>query len=468
MSGFVAEHADRGGMESCMKYEIGISGAIIVSAHNGYRSFIGSVGVRGDRIEAVVEGTLKKADCSTWIDGSGKILMPGLVNGHCHGDMTLARGLGDDLTLQEQNEAFADTNWFYTLIDDRDRFLSRQLTYCEALLSGTTFIMENMYWGLGEESVRAMKEVGIRGALAEDIREDFTKPDLFVSPEYLDRYQEACSEGGIIPVLGSVSEEDYETGRLERIRKIADERKMRITCHLAETPWREDLVRERYQTTSIDFLCQNGFLGEHVIGSHVVHATGEEVRQLARTHTKVVNTPLCEMKIQDGIAPIPEMVRQGVTVCLGTDGAMWNNSNDIFREMKGMSLLHSVHEGIRSLKKTDILDMATINGAKCFGLEADYGTIEVGKKADFILIETRTPHMQPIHLGIRETVTSCLVYNATGSDVTDVFVDGKHVVENGVLQTMDVGKLMEQVQKAADKAAAGLVTDRGTFLSNIR
>ena len=201
---------------------------------------------------------------------------------------------------------------------------------------------------------------------------------------------------------------------------------------------------------------RGGFLGENVIGSHVVYASDQEVRQLAQTGTRVVNTPLCEMKIQDGIAPIPEMVKQGVTVCLGTDGAMWNNSNDIFREMKGMALLHSIHSGVRSLKKTEILDMATRNGAKCFGLEKDYGTIEAGKKADFILIETRVPHIQPLRIGAYENVTSALIYNVTGQDVTDVFVDGRHVVEGRALKTIHAAELMERVQRASEKLAQAL------------
>lgn len=439
-----------------MKYDIGISGAIIVSAHNRYKPFIGSVGVKEDCIAEVVEGQIKKEDCEEWIDATGKILMPGLVNGHCHGDMTLARGLGDDLTLLEQNQAFADTNWFYTLISDEDRYYSRQLTYCEALLSGTTFIMENMYWGMGEKSIQAMKETGIRGALAEDIRVDFSKPDVFVSDDFLSEYVNSCKENGKLPILGSISEEDYETERLKRIQKIAADKDMLITCHLAENTWRQEIVKEKYQTSAIDYLYQNHLLGANMIGSHVVYATDEEVAQLAETDTKVVNTPLCEMKIQDGAAPIPEMVRQGVTVCLGTDGAMWNNSNDIFREMKGMSLLHTLTSGIRSLQKTDILDMATINGARCFNLEKDYGTIEAGKKADFILIETRVPHMQPMLMGEKETVTSAIVFNATGQDVTDVFVDGRQVVRNKELLTMDVTHVMNKVQEAAEKIARAL------------
>ena len=436
-----------------MKYEMGISGAIIVSGHNGYEPFIGSVAIKGDRIEKVVEGSLEKEDCGKWIDGSGKILMPGLVNAHCHGDMTLARGLGDDLTLLEQNEKFADTEWFYTLISDEDRYYSRQLTYCEALLSGTTFIMENMYWGLGEDSVKAMVETGIKGALAEDIRVSFVRPDDFVSDAFLEAYREVCQKNGILPILGGISEEDYETGRLKRILEIARKHDMKLTCHLAENTWRRDMVRERYNTTAIDYLYGTDLLGSDVIGSHVVYATDEEVKQLKETDTKVVNTPLCEMKICDGIAPIPEMVKQGVTVCLGTDGSMWNNSNDIFREMKGMSLLHTINSGIRSLTKKEILDMATINGAKCFGLEKEMGTIEEGKKADLLLIETNTPHMQPIRMGVNENVTSAIVFNATGQDVTDVFVNGRHVVSNGELLTVKVEEIMNKVKAASEKIA---------------
>lgn len=439
-----------------MKYDIGISNAIIVSGHNKYLPITGSVGIVKDRIVSLTMECIEEIDCEVWIDGEGKVLMPGLVNGHCHGDMTMARGLGDDLTLLEQNERFGDTGWFYSLTKDEDRYYSRQLTYCEALLSGTTFIMENMYWGLGEGSIQAMKEVGIRGALAEDIRIDFARPDELVSDRFLETFVKGCKQQGILPAIGSISEEDYEIKRLQKIKEKTDSFHTLQTCHLAENTWRLDIIKEKYGTTPIDYLYQNQILNDKLLGSHVVYATSEEIGQLARTGTKVVNTPLCEMKINDGIAPIPQMVGQGVNVCLGTDGAMWNNSNDIFREMKGMSLLHTIHSGIRSLSKCDILDMATINGARAFGLEKDYGTIEAGKKADFILIETRTPHMRPMRLGEFENVTSNIIYNATGRDVTDVFVDGRHVVKNGELKTVDLNAIMNKVQSSSERIADAL------------
>lgn len=436
-----------------MKFDVGVSDAVIVSAANGYHPFVGSVGVRDGRIAWVTDKRLEKSECEQWVDGTDRILMPGLVNAHCHGDMTLARGLGDDLTLLEQNQTFADTNWFYTLISDDDRFASRQLTYCEALLSGTTFILENMYWGLGERSVDAMSEIGIKGALAEDIRRDFSKPDELLENEELIRFRDKCRERGLLAVVGGISEEDFEVERLQRIKRKLAECGIRQTFHLAENDWRIQRIQEKFGCGSIEFLHQNGILDSETLGSHVVYLSDREIDLLAQTGTKVANTPLCEMKIADGIAPISKMVRAGVTVCLGTDGAMWNNSNDIFREMKGMSLLQTIHNGIRSLKTTDILDMATINGAKAFGLEAEFGTIEEGKSADFILVRTDRPHMRPLRLGLCENVTSSLVFSANGNDVSDVFVNGNHVVDNGALQTANVAAIMERVQNASEAIA---------------
>ena len=436
-----------------MGFDVGISQAMIVSAANGYEPFVGSVGVRDGRIAWVTREKLEKSACDRWIDGTDRILMPGLVNAHCHGDMTLARGLGDDMTLLEQNQAFADTNWFYTLIDDDDRYASRQLTYCEALLSGTTFILENMYWGLGLRSISAMAETGIKGALAEDIRKDFSQPDVLLDQETLIRFRDACRAAGLLAVVGGISEEDFEIDRLHRIQQQVRACGLRQTFHLAENDWRLRRIREKFGCGSVEFLANQGLLDGTTLGSHVVYLSDAEIDLLAQTGTKVANTPLCEMKIADGIAPIPQMVRAGVTVCLGTDGAMWNNSNDIFREMKGMALLHTIHSGIRSLRTTDILDMATINGARAFGLEDQFGTIEEGKAADFILVRTDRPHMRPLRLGLCENVTSSLVFSATGNDVSDVFVNGNHVVESGVLKTVDVARIMASVQGASEKIA---------------
>ena len=436
-----------------MRFDSAVSGAILLSAANGYSPFRGSVGVKDGRIAWVTEKPIAKSECGLWVDGTDRILMPGLVNAHCHGDMTLGRGLGDDLTLWEQNERFADTNWFFSLINDEDRFYSRALTYCESLLAGTTFQLENMYWGLGDRSSEAMALTGLRGALAEDIRRDFARPDEFLSDEELLHLKETCAAHGQLFLLGSLSEEDFQADRIRAIETAARRLDLHKTCHLAENTWRHERIEKEFGTTPIRYLHESGGLTPGTIASHVIYLDEEEIALLRDNGVSVANTPLCEMKIADGVAPIPQMLRAGVNVCLGTDGAMWNNSNDIFREMKGMALLHTVTGGIRSLKTTDLLDMATINGAKAFGLQDEMGTIEEGKSADFILVRTDRAHMQPLRTGLCENVTSSIVFCATGSDVSDVFLRGRRVVENGTLTTADLPDIIRHVQAASEKIA---------------
>lgn len=439
-----------------MPFSLGINGAIILSAHNGYGPFIGSVGVEDGRFAYVGERAIGPGEAVERIDAAGRILMPGFFNGHCHGDMTFARGLGDDLTLLEQNEAFAGTDWFHTLITDEDRFDSRLLTYCEALLSGTTFINENMFWGLGARSADAMKAVGIRGALTEDIRYDFSDPERLLEDAEMAELAARARQNGLIPVIGGISEEDFDESLLRRIEDKRRRLDHLLTCHLAETPWRIERIRQRYGKTPIQMLADCGCLSDRLIGSHVVWATPDDIRLLAAHDVKVVNTPLCEMKIADGIAPIPAMVEAGVCVSLGTDGGMWNNSNDIFREMKGMMLLHTVNSGIRSLKTTDVLDMATVNGARTFGLEHELGTIEVGKRADLILIDAEQAHLSPLRLGPRDNVASSVVFSATGQDVSDVIIGGQPVVRQRQILTVDLREIRRKVSAISQKVASAL------------
>jgi len=442
-----------------MPYSLGIENVIIVSGNYDYVPFMGSVYLDGVLIAKVCPqdgAQAPKEQCAELIDGKGKILMPGLVNGHCHGDMTLARGLGDDMTLREQIEAFSPHNWFYKYINDDDRYYARQLSYCEALLAGTTFICENMYWGLGERSIIAMTEIGIKGALVEDIRFDFSNSDTFLPVQKLKEIVSACREKGIVPVIGLMAEEDFETVRLHKAFDLLRDINAMQTMHLAENAWRKDLILKKFNMTPVDYLASNGFLNDKLIGSHVVCLTDKEVELLKRANVKVVNTPLCEMKIADGIAPIPEMVRQGVTLGLGTDGPLWNNSNDIFREMKAMSLLHTVSSGIRSLSKKDILNMATTRGAAVFNKEKEFGMIKEGMKADMILLDPDKPRLQPLLLGKKENVSSALVFSATGADVTDVFVNGKRLVKDGALTGVDVKDIIRRVNLAAQKIGVGI------------
>jgi 5-methylthioadenosine/S-adenosylhomocysteine deaminase len=439
------------------KFDTLITNAIILTGDKGYEPFRGSIGISNGVIAEVFCGPAPMHCAAEHIDASGKALMPGLINGHCHGDMTLAKGMGDGMTLREQIDAFAWHNWFYDFITDDDRYDSRQLTYAEALLSGTTFLLENMYWSLGARSARAMSEMGIHGALAEDIRRNFNRPDVFIDEKEIERFLSSCTEQGLVPVIALPAEEDFEPGLMERAAAQLRGFDVRKTFHFSETEWRRDIVKERFGVTSAAFLDKAGLFDEFSIASHSVHLTPEDIKRMAASGVKVVNTPLAEMKIADGIAPLADMRAEGVTVGLGTDGPLWNNTSDIFREMKGASLINAMHKGVRRLDKKALLDMATISGAAVFGLEKKYGTVEKGKCADLILIDLSAPHLQPIRLGSYENVTSAIVFGATGGDVTDVFISGKRVVKNRELLTADVSKIAARVRDASDRIAERLI-----------
>lgn len=424
-------------------FDLGFNNAVIMSDCFDWQPFIGSLAIQDGRIAYIGERKLYAEDCLELRVLDQKLIMPGLVNGHCHGDMTLARGLGDGLTLAEQNERFASHNWFEHYLSEEDRIISRRLTYAEAMLSGCTFILENMYWSLGERAIEAVQLSGIRAALAEDYRPDFRVASTAHESHNLLAFARACRDADIIPVLGSVSEEDFDSATLRLVRKLAHEADMLITCHLAETKWREELTLERYGMTPVTYLAEQGFLGPDLIASHVVYTSSRERRMLADSDTKVINTPLCEYKIADGLAAVPDMLEAGITVGLGTDGALWNNNIDLFREMKGLLLANSLARGPRSLDPKQALRMATADGAAAFG-RRDIGDLRLGNLADFIILDWSKPKFKPTRLGAFQNVASSLAYNASGEDVRSVYIGGVEHVREGRLCKVDQDSLIRE------------------------
>ena len=416
--------------------------------------FIGWMGVRDGRIAALAAGDAPNAEAGETVDADGRIVMPGLVNGHCHGDMTIFRGVGDDMTLAEQNEAFLENCWFGCDLTDEERYAARQLVYLKAVRSGTTFLAEHMYWGLGLSSVRAMDQVGIRGALAEQY---FTDKSLdpaggHITAEYLDEFIAECRRNGLLPMLSSVAEETFEPELMERVIALAQSRGIMVTQHLQETPWRMRLIREKYGCTPMRFLADHGLLGRvRIVASHAVYANAEDRALMKSGDVAVDNTPVCEMKICDGVAPLKEYIADGVILGLGTDGAMWDNTNDMFGEIKYAVLLQTITKGIRSMTARQALEAATIGGARVFGMENEIGTLTVGKSADFILVDATGTHMRPLRLGVHENVLSDLAYSACGRDVTDTFVRGKAVMRERAVRTIDETVVFRAAESASER-----------------
>lgn len=437
-----------------MAFELGINDAVVVSPHDDWRPRRASVGVAEGRIAYVGERRIAASEANSLVDGVGRVLMPGLVNGHCHGDMTVARGLGEGMTLLEQNQAFAAHNWFKQWLSDEDLAWSRQLTYLEALESGTTFILENSFWN-HSDAVALMADTGIRGAIAMDVRPQFSEPDVLVTDQQIEAFMTECEAAGVLPVIGSISEEDFTPERLSRIRDLLAPHGIHATSHLAETTWRDALARENCGSSPVQAMARYGYYDHRHLASHMVHLGAEDIAITAERGAKVISTPAAEMKIADGVAPVPALLAAGVEVALGSDGALWNNGNDLFREMRVLQLVHSLTTRPGALTAPQILQIATRNGAAAFGL-ADVGSITPGWSADFVLVDVTAPRMRPLNITAAENLTAALVGLTSGADVTDVFIRGERVVAEGKAQTIDRAAVLAGAQAAHERIATAI------------
>lgn len=428
-----------------------VKNAIIVTMEPDCEPFIGSVGIQDGRFKTVVKGEVKEAAKET-VEAKGMILFPGMINGHIHGDMTALRGLGDGLTLLEQNEIYDSRRYFLEDITHEELKDSRELTYLEAVRSGTTFVLEHEYTSLGELSINAMTDIGVKGGISDDMLDHYWRPEDTIPEDYYDNFITMCKERGILPVISSASEEFFNLEVLKGIGRFARDKGVLITQHFAETPWRMKAIKDNFSSTPVRLLYESGIFNLNpIIGSHSVYADEDEIAMLAKTPFRVVNTPLCEMKIGDGIAPIPGYLKAGIPVGLGTDGALWNNSNDIFREVKCMILLHSLNSGVRSISARQALEMATLNGARVWGLENEIGSIKEGKSADFILVSTEEPHMQPIRIDHYNNVLSMLAFCATGHDVDSTYINGKPIMKNRRMLHVNQEEIIRKACIAGEK-----------------
>ena len=223
---------------------------------------------------------------------------------------------------------------------------------------------------------------------------------------------------------------------------MAERRGVPLLIHLAETKSEIEEVSKKYGKSPVNHIENLGLLNSSLIACHCVWLTEAEMDLLALRGVKVVHNPESNMKLASGVAPIPELLARGVTVGLGTDGCASNNNLDLFQEMDSAAKLHKVHRLDPTVMPSQtVLEMATLGGARVLGMEKEIGSLEAGKKADVIVLELNRPHLQPVY-----NLVSHLVYSATGSDVRDVIIDGKMVMENHKLLTLDEGRILEKMK----------------------
>ena len=387
------------------------------------------------------------------IDAAGAVLMPGLINAHTHLYQVLLRAVWEDLELLPWLKRIYGCARVLT----PEHFYTGSLLGCvEAIRSGVTTVCEHNFLNPNPqcafETLRAIEHSGLRAVFARTIMDDGEivpectkeKPDqaFRLIEELLAKYR-----GSGIGFMTGPNTPPINTtpALLQEIRRFADANTIGISAHVAESKSVVERVRREHGKHGVvEFLQQFSIPGKNSIFAHSVHVSKDEIAILKETGTSVSHNPVSNMMLGDGVAPVVEMLRQGVNVALGTDGAASNHSQDLFDTMKAASLLQKVHhQDAAAIKPYDVLRMATIGGARALGLDSRCGTIEVGKRADLILIDLETVHSQPVN-----DIFSQIVHCAKASDVQTVIVNGEIVMRDRQLARLDDKKILADAKFA--------------------
>lgn len=383
----------------------------------------------------------------TVLDGQGHLAMPGLVNGHCHAPMTLFRGLADDLELH---------TWLHGHIFPAEaRKVNPEMVYwcsklaaAEMLLSGTTMVADGYF--LEDAVARACTETGIRCIAAQAVI-DFPAPgaedprqNIEVATRFLERWQ-GCNPL-VVPAVFAHSPYTCTNETLRRAKAVARQYQAPFFIHAAETKTESAQITTPLAATPIGHLAALDLLDRDTICVHCVWADEQDL-DLVRAHgASVATCPQSNAKLASGRAPLPAMLHRGLRVTLGTDGAASNNGLDLFREMDYAAKAHKIDPSdSTAVPAHSLLEIATWRGAEALGLGTGHGTLTPGTPADLILVDTQKPHLQPFHSA------NLLVYSGAAADVRTVIVNGRVVVANRKLQTVDLAETCAQVRKLASK-----------------
>ncbi|MBU0993759.1 MAG: amidohydrolase [Proteobacteria bacterium] len=396
---------------------------------------------------AKIAGVDSKETLSSWkaeeeIDAKGCIVMPGLVNTHTHLPMSLFRGLADDLPLM---------TWLNDYIFPAEgKYLSPEtvkagtcLSCAEMLLGGITTVCDGYFYE--DHVAEAVLASGLRAVLAQGVI-DYPAPgapdpqkNIHVAMGYADKWKERSSL--ISPSIFCHSPYTCSTETLKKAKQAACERNLLFQIHAAETNFEWETIQKEHGKTPIQYLDSLELLDEHTLLVHAVHVDGNDISTIAKRKSAVSHNPESNMKLASGISPTSDLLAEGIRVGLGTDSSASNNDLDLFSEMGSAAKLHKIHQmDPTAMKAEDVVKMATIGGSNAIGLGSITGSLETGKQADIIIIDTRKPHLTPMYHPL-----SHLVYTVKSSDVRDVMVAGKLLVRRRHLLSLDMNAVMDDV-----------------------
>ena len=409
----------------------------------------GAIAIADGRIAAVglAEDLLEHAPTGQVVNAGGCLILPGLVNTHSHLAMTLLRGLADDLQLMDwlENHIWPAEK---THMNREAVRLGTELAVAEQLLAGVTTTTD-MYF-FGNEVAAVLAEAGMRGVIAESLI-DFATPRCKTPDEMMEKQRELAQEYQdhplITPSIAAHAPYTVSASNLVKEAELAEELGITFQIHLSETRWEVEKLMEEKGRSPVAYLADLGVLSERTVAAHCVHVSPEDIEILVDFEVGVAHNPVSNLKLASGVAPIPAMVEAGVKLGLGTDGAASNNTLDLLRDTQLASLLHKgVFGDPTILPARSMIEMATIGGACVLGLDTEIGTLAEGKKADMVCFSMDGPHATPAF-----DPWSHLVYAARSSDVRHVLVNGKLVVGNRHLNTMDQERIESQARDFAEQ-----------------
>jgi len=399
--------------------------------------------IKDNLIKELGEGESPEGNYDKVIDGANKVVLPGLINTHTHAAMTLLRGYADDLPLMEWLETKI---WpLEAKLTGEDIYWGTMLAIIEMIKSGTTTFAD-MYFFM-EQVAKAVEDSGMRGVLARGMIG--AGPDgeraITESKELIARWHKAANER-ILFMLGPHAPYTCPPEYLKRVADLAGALQVGIHIHLAETRGEVEDCIKKYGKTPVKHLEDVGILQHRVLAAHCVHLNEADIDILKKCDVGVAHNPESNMKLASGIAPVPDMLRVGIPVALGTDGASSNNDLDMVQEMRTCALLHKVNKmNPTVLPAYQVLEMATANGARALGLEEQLGRLEPGLKADMILISLKESHMTPCY-----DILANIVYSAKAGDVETVIIDGNIVMENRKMKVLDEEEVLRKARERAE------------------
>ena len=436
-----------------------VSGGTVVTMDAGRRVIEdGAVAVRGGRIIAVgtraeVEGRFQAREV---VDASGRVLMPGLVNGHTHIPMSLFRGVADDLDLNEWLTKYIFPAEAKNVTEEFVRAGTR-LGLAEMIRGGTTTYCDMYYFedAVAEETARA----GVRAVLGETVI-DFPVADnktwaeaMAYSARFLAKWK---GHKLITPAVAPHAPYTVSEAHLGEVNELSRRTNSTVVIHVAETRKEVEDVTRDHGASPVNYLARIKFLTPRVIVAHGVHVTPDEIALLKGAGVGVVHNPQSNMKLASGVAPVPAYLRAGVALGLGADGPASNNDLSMWEEMDTAAKLHKLTSNDpKVVSALEALEMATVGGARALHLEREIGSLEEGKRADLIVVDFDALHQTPYY-----NVYSHLVYATKASDVRTVVIEGRVVMRDRRLLTLDEDAIKRESRAWRDRIRQSLAPSR--------